>query len=342
VGSEMVTPLINVTPDIHTDKGKTKGGDIILRRIAVSFILAVFLISGQTVVLALEYCSCSSEEYPDLYLNSPNLMRAEVSELQAILAGLGYYQGGFSGVYDTRTMESVRMFQRDAGLAVDGAVRYHVWLKLAQETEDKLALKREKPAPPSGEVSIVIDTFKRVLTVFNDGLTHAQFPVAIGKPDTPSPIGSWKVVNKSANWGTGFGTRWMQISVPWGIYGIHGTNKPHSIGSMASHGCFRMFNGHVETIYPWIKVGTSVTVIGNPLGYMSGGLKALAQGSKNSSVIYAQEKLARLGFYQGKADGIYGAGTARAVKDMQRQYGLRVTGQIGYGEYSLFGVTGRR
>lgn len=313
-----------------------------MRLIALIFILAVILIFGPTVVLALECCSCSSEEYPDLYLSSPNLYRAEVSELQEILAGLGYYQGDFSGVYDNRTMESVRRFQRDAGLAVDGVVRYHVWLKLAQETENMLALKRKKPTPPSGEVSIVIDTFRRVLTVFDDGLPHAQFPVAIGKPDTPSPIGSWKVVNKSANWGTGFGTRWMKLSVPWGIYGIHGTNKPHSIGSMASHGCFRMFNGHVETLYPWIKVGTSVTVIGNPLGYMSGGLRTLVQGSKNSTVIYAQEKLARLGFYQGKADGIYGPGTARAVKEMQRQSGLRVTGQIGYTEYSLFGVTGRR
>ena len=47
------------------------------------------------------------------------------------------------------------------------------------------------------------------------------------------------------NWGGGFGTRWLGLNVPWGIYGIHGTNQPWSIGTQASAGCIRMFNRHV-------------------------------------------------------------------------------------------------
>lgn len=293
------------------------------------------------MALAAVPVSCSCEDCPDLYLTKPYIKGDAVSELQGVLTSLGYYQGEFSGAFDPLTMRAVRLFQKETGLAVDGQVKYHVWLRLTKEIEDKLAVKKEKRAPPGGEVSIVIDTFRKSLTVFDDATSYAQFPVAIGKPSTPSPIGSWQVVNKSANWGTGFGTRWMQLSVPWGIFGIHGTNKPNSIGSMASHGCFRMFNQHVEIIYPWIKVGTPVIVIGNPFGYMSGGFKSLVTGSRNSSVIYAQEKLTRLGFYKGKADGIYGAGTTKAVNDFQKQFKLRQTGQLSYTEYKNFGLIAR-
>lgn len=290
---------------------------------------------------AAEQRSCSCEDFPELYLTSPYIKSDTVNEIQGALASLGYYKGEFSGAFDPLTMNAVSLFQKDNGLGIDGKVKYHVWLKLAKKIEDQLVVKKERPAPPNGEVSIVIDTFRRNLTVFNNDLPYAQFPVAIGKPSTPSPLGSWKIINKSANWGTGFGTRWMELSVPWGIYGIHGTNKPHSIGSMASHGCFRMFNQHAEIIYPWIKVGTIVTVIGNPFGYMAGGYKSLVIGSRNPSVSYVQEKLARLGFYKGSADGIYGLGTARSVKEFQKQSKLKITGQFDYVEYKALGLRTR-
>ncbi|MGI6588264.1 MAG: L,D-transpeptidase family protein [Peptococcia bacterium] len=209
-------------------------------------------------------------------------------------------------------------------------------LKFAQATEAKVS--KNILSPPSGEICLVIDTFRRKLIVMNDYKPYAQFPVAIGKANTPSPIGNWKIINKGVNWGTGFGTRWLGLNVPWGIYGIHGTNKPSSIGSMASHGCFRMFNKDVETIFPWIKNGTPVIVIGNPFGYMSGGLQKLNVGDKCSAVTVIQEKLWRRGFYEGKADGIYGRGTEKAVKELQKRHSLEKTGQVGYQEYDNLGI----
>lgn len=305
------------------------------------FVLVLLIFALPVNAYAAERRSCSCEEYPDLYLATPYIRSETVSELQGALASLGYYRGEFSGAFDHPTMEAVSLFQKENGLGIDGKVKYHTWLRLAKRIEDKLVIKKEKLTRPDGEVSIVIDTFRKTLTVFNNALPYAQFPVAIGKPSTPSPLGSWKIVNKSVNWGTGFGTRWMELSVPWGIYGIHGTNKPGSIGSMASHGCFRMFNQHAETIYPWVKVGTSVTVIGNPFGYMAGGYKPLVVGSRNPSVTYVQEKLARLGFYKGNADGIYGNGTARSVRDFQKQFKLKTTGQVNYAEYKALGLRTR-
>ncbi|MBX9458801.1 MAG: L,D-transpeptidase [Rhizobium sp.] len=41
---------------------------------------------------------------------------------------------------------------------------------------------------------------------------------------------------------------------------IHGTNKPNSIGTAASSGCFRMANEDVEHLYAHVKVGARVIV----------------------------------------------------------------------------------
>lgn len=282
-------------------------------------------------------CSCQEDEFPRLELHQPFIENSSVLEIQEALYFAGFFLDTPTGRYDEKTAQAVRLFQREKGLAEDGIVRYHVWLKLAKHLEEMAAAKAKIPAP-EGQVSIVLDTFRRKILILSDNKLHAQFPIAIGKAETPSPIGNWKVINKAVNWGSGFGTRWMGLNVPWGVYGIHGTNKPWSIGSMASKGCFRMWNKDVETIYPWIKPGTQVTVIGNPFGYMYGGMKPARPGEMGSDVIYLQEKLKRLGFYKGPVDGLYGPGTEKAVKAMQKHFGLKVTGEMTLSDYAFLGI----
>ena len=103
---------------------------------------------------------------------------------------------------------------------------------------------------------------ERILEVYNDGQLYKKYRVAVGKSETPTPVGEWKVVWKDYNWGSGFGTRWMGLNVPWGIYGIHGTNNPWSIGRYASHGCIRMRNRDVEELFEWVAIGTEVKIAG--------------------------------------------------------------------------------
>jgi lipoprotein-anchoring transpeptidase ErfK/SrfK len=45
-----------------------------------------------------------------------------------------------------------------------------------------------------------------------------------------------------------------------GTYGIHGTNRPSSIGTAASYGCFRMRNEDVLDLYARVPEGTPVIV----------------------------------------------------------------------------------
>lgn len=309
----------------------------------ISVIITIILLFyGQFSVFAYDSSSiasnlpCCNEQFPDLYIGNQSQYSFATEEIQKALKICGYYQGDCNGIYDELTAEAVKVFQSEQGLAVDGIVRYHVWLKLAAKIE--MATAKKNTPPPTGKVDIVVDTFRRKLIVFNDNIPYAQFPIAIGKAETPSPIGNWKIINKGVNWGTGFGTRWMGLNVPWGVYGIHGTNKPWSIGSMASHGCFRMWNRDVEILYPWIKTGTSVTVVGNPFGYMAGGIQKLNAGDCSAAVKYVQQKLKNRGFYKGTPDGLFGPATEKAIKKLQKQYNFEITGQIGIQEYEFLGV----
>lgn len=115
-------------------------------------------------------------------------------------------------------------------------------------------------------VRILINLAERRLYFYKNEQKINSYPVAIGKPNTPTPPGTYTVVNKIVNPHLSvLGTRWMGLSKPG--YGIHGTNNPASIGTMASLGCIRMYNRDVEEIFPEVPIGTSVEIISGSGSY---------------------------------------------------------------------------
>lgn len=192
----------------------------------------------------------------------------------------------------------------------------------------------QQVAPPAGKVSLVVKAQERLLEVYNDGEIHKKYRIAVGKSRTPTPVGEWKVVWKDYNWGTGFGTRWMGLNVPWGIYGIHGTNKPWSIGSFASHGCIRMRNKDVEELFEWVPIGTEVRIIGRKVRVE----RILKHKSSGADVVVLQLKLKELGLMDSRADGIFGPGTEEAVKRLQTENGLEANGVVDKKLAELLGI----
>jgi hypothetical protein len=191
------------------------------------------------------------------------------------------------------------------------------------------------PTTPASE--IVIDTSRRTLTLLIDGEPVRTYPCAVGRPRTPSPTGEWKIVSKSYNWGGGFGSRWLGLNVPWGIYGIHGTNKDWSIGRSSSAGCIRMFNRDVEDLFRRVTVGTPVRIIGpRPALRLRDNLAAPTAGPE---VVELQLRLREIGFAAGWADGRFGPRTVAAVQELQAFYGLPVDGK---GDRSVQTITGLR
>ncbi len=241
-----------------------------------------------------------------------------------MLKSCGYYQVKVDGNYGPLTQQAIIKFQKDHDLIPNGIVEQHTWDALA-ELYDQVMVSKSDQDRPKGSVTIIIDVDKNQLYILEDGKTFRTYPIAVGKSKTPSPIGEYKIVNKALNWGTGFGTRWMGLNVPWGVYGIHGTDKPYSIGRASSHGCFRMFNKDVEEIFPWTPIGTRVNIIGHTSKFQ-GFNRTLKLKSSGQDVAMLQYRLKELGFSIDYADGRYGNFTELAVKLFEAYHGLPVDG----------------
>ena len=142
------------------------------------------------------------------------------------------------------------------------------------------------PGPPNGRAGwiaarsvrvfpvvdrIVVDLSGRRLYAFRRGRLRLHTRVAVGAPRTPTPTGRF-VVNE--RWvlhnPTGvFGVAALGISAHsnvlhnWlqrGPIGLHGTNEPWTIGRAASHGCIRLRNAQMRSLFRLAPAGTPVLI----------------------------------------------------------------------------------
>lgn len=312
------------------------------------FILIMLLF---TVIIPVEVAGASQEkkpssvpapiervdrtDFPVLYLTSPQLQGDAVWMVQARLKELGY-EIEPDGIFNQATYDSIRMFQIANNFESNGRVTQEIWETLMNDEAEESCLTQ-----PEGEakISMEIDVVKHSLIVFSNGQQIKKFAVGVGKSGTPSPLGEWTIIQKSLSWGNGFGTRWMRLSVPWGIYGVHGTNQPSSIGLSLSHGCIRMRNKDVEALYPLIPLGAKVRIVANgqivPQYFRARSLQRKAYGQE---VVYLQSRLKEKGMIFDNADGRYGMMTELAVKYYQMWNGLTPTGKTDTETYRSLGM----
>jgi lipoprotein-anchoring transpeptidase ErfK/SrfK len=135
--------------------------------------------------------------------------------------------------------------------------------------------------------TIVVSLEDRKLALVEDGQLKKVYTVAVGKPTTPSPVGTFTIQRRVKNPvyqhegkivdpgpRNPVGTRWMGLSVKG--YGIHGTNEPKSIGKAASHGCIRMARKDLEEMYEMVHVGDTVELI--------------AQRNEETALLFGEQK----------------------------------------------------
>ncbi|WP_201538877.1 L,D-transpeptidase family protein [Psychrobacter sp. 1044] len=124
---------------------------------------------------------------------------------------------------------------------------------------------------------VVANKADKTLYAYNGEKLVATYPTTIGSDATPSPQGSFKIINKvkmpwyKATVGKGadkqihmlppgpnspVGVVWMGLSKP--SYGIHGSPKPEGISRQASAGCVRLTNWDVLEVYANIENGATV------------------------------------------------------------------------------------
>lgn len=105
---------------------------------------------------------------------------------------------------------------------------------------------------------INVSTKRHELKLFDGSTLLKTYPIALGNIMTPTPRGTFTIINKDTNPPPVFGVLWMGLSKPH--YGIHGTNDPASIGHNVSHGCIRMYNDDVLELSSLVPIGTPVVI----------------------------------------------------------------------------------
>ena len=186
--------------------------------------------------------------------------------------------------------------------------------------------------------TIHVDVEQKHLTLFRGDAVVKTYRVATGTADTPTPVGVFTITHRFSGQMGGFGTCFLGLNVPWGNYGIHGTNKPESIGYAASHGCIRMQVQDAEELYALVPNGTKVVIECGPYGELGYTLRLLKNGDRCQSVRAVQRRLRALGFYHGWPDGIFGAATQQAVNAAREAFGLSPNGLVDWALYHHLGL----
>ena len=131
------------------------------------------------------------------------------------------------------------------------------YMELAKKKKlGTVKLQRGQSIPLQGGGKVVVSG-NDVVTQFPDGHTE-PFEVKEGK----EIVANGNLVIPP------FGTNQRKYSGTLGVerlylgdgYGIHGTDEPLSIGTNASHGCVRLRNEDIETLFRVVPIGTVVYI----------------------------------------------------------------------------------
>jgi len=170
----------------------------------------------------------------------------------------------------------------------------------ANRNSDPWIPKREEPlvipsrwlVPDAARNGIVLNIPELRLYYFRDGGRRViTAPVGLGREDWKTPQGSFRVRGKTVNptWVIPESIRkerieengFSEYSIPGGTpenplgkfrleltlptYGIHGSNKEWGVGMLVSHGCLRLYNEDIATLFPMIEVGTPGSFVYQPV-----------------------------------------------------------------------------
>jgi hypothetical protein len=193
-------------------------------------------------------------------------------------------------------------------------------------TEEDTGTKKHDISPRGWHLYIDLDL--KQMYVYKDGEQIGTYEVSGGRPNSPSPLGTWKIISKDT-WGEGFGGAWLGFNVPWGKYGIHGTTEPWAVGkSNNSKGCIRMRNKDVRELYKLVPYNTLVTIVYENIPFYP-----MRDGDVGSDVLAVERALKKLGYYHGSEDGVFGSSLKQAVLDFQKDNKLYATGVVNNSTY---------
>jgi len=220
-------------------------------------------------------------------------LRACVFVLLALISQPAAAQSLVGGVfeYGVRRGESLTLIGARHGvaprlLARENGLDWHAILRPGQ----RLEVDNRHIVPDPLQDGIVINIPQRMLFLFRAGRLVAHYPVGLGRPDWPTPVGRFRIREKvldktwvvppsiqaemAAKGGpvlervppgpdNPLGRHWLGLAP--GAWGIHATNAPASIYHFQSHGCIRLHPDDAADLFARVAVGESVRLIYEPV-----------------------------------------------------------------------------
>ena len=126
------------------------------------------------------------------------------------------------------------------------------------------------------DTRLVIKLSERRVYVYQGNQMITSYPIAVGKKGWETPTGSFEVIQmrRDPSWrhpwngkvvpagpNNPLGDRWIGFWTDGKNYiGFHGTPNEELVGQAVSHGCIRMRNNDVRTLFEKVRVGTPVIV----------------------------------------------------------------------------------
>ena len=119
---------------------------------------------------------------------------------------------------------------------------------------------------------IKIDISSRLATIYRDGKVLRRFRVVVGTPSTPTPTGTWYVVDRLRLYNSWSQGRWALATSAFSrvlkeFDGGQGQVALHArgllgapVGTAASHGCVRFNNGDIAWLASHVANGTQIRI----------------------------------------------------------------------------------
>ena len=155
---------------------------------------------------------------------------------------------------------------------------------------ESITIDNRHIVPDAAGVSIAINLPQRLLFHYVDGGLRAHYPVAVGLPDWPTPLGPFTIIEKEEDptWDVPasiqeemrregrkvlttvppgpdnpLGRHWLRLS--FGGVGLHGTNVPSSVYRVTTHGCMRMHPDDIADLFDRTTLGDSGRILYEPV-----------------------------------------------------------------------------
>jgi lipoprotein-anchoring transpeptidase ErfK/SrfK len=213
------------------------------------------------------------EALSKLYLESRGEQAARLRDL--------LNQANAELVFNPRCMDGavVHVIQPGESLTTI-AKKYHLTSRALKHlngmTGDRIRAGRNLKVVPGPASAVAYKSEFRIVLLLN-GVYVKEYPMGIGRDDTPTPDGTFVVENmlEKPTWYRPnggvvrygapenlLGERWIGFRNESGQagLGIHGTNDDATVRTKCSNGCLRMRNADVTEFYDFIHPGSRVTI----------------------------------------------------------------------------------